>query len=94
MKESGNNHEKEELCRKIWETAAERWRKFTPKTNKCEEATNVKTQELRNNGRSHKTIFVEQLHVIKAKATYKSLRLANGGGARKFSLPGQYGKSP
>ena len=93
MKNPGNNHEKEELCRKIRETAAERCGKFTPKRKKCKEATNVKAQELKNNGRSHKTIYLEWLHVIKAKGRYKSLRLANGGGVRKVSLPGQYGKS-
>ena len=41
MKESGNNREKEELCRKIRETATERCGKFTPKRNKCKEAKNV-----------------------------------------------------
>ena len=57
MKESGNNREKEELCRKIKETAAERCREFTPKLNKCKETKNVKVQELTSNVRSHKTIY-------------------------------------
>ena len=66
MKESGNNRVKEELCRKIRETPAERCGKFTPKRNKCKETKNVKAQELRNNCRSHKTIYLGWLHAIKA----------------------------
>ena len=72
MKESGNNREKEKLCRKIRETAAERCGKFTPNRNKCQETKNVKAQELTNNGRSHKTVYLGWLHSIKAKGKYKS----------------------
>ena len=92
MKESGNNREKDELCRKIRETAVERCGKFTPKRYKCTEAKSLKAQELRNNGRSHKTIYLEWLHAIKAKGRYKSVRLANDGGVRKVSLPGNMEK--
>ena len=86
MKESGNNREKEKLCRKIRETAAERCGKFTPKRNKCQETKNVKAQELTNNGRSHKTVYLGWLHSIKAKGKYKSVRLANGGGVCKVKF--------
>ena len=84
MKESGNNREKEELCRKIRKTAAERCREFTP--NKCKETKNVNVQELRNNGRSHKTIYLGWLHAIKTEGRYKSVRLANGGGVRRVTF--------
>ena len=55
-KESGNNCEKEELRRKIRETAAERCREFTPKRNKCKETKNVKAQESRLNHTKQSTL--------------------------------------
>ena len=88
MKESEKCREKEELCRKIRETAAERCGKFTSKRNKCKETKNVKAQELRNNGRSQKTIYLGWLYgnAIKANGRYKLVRLANGGGVRKVKF--------
>ena len=44
---------------------------------------------MRNNGRSHKTVYLGWLHAIKAKGRYKSVRLANRGGVCKVKFHDQ-----